>query len=71
MLISTIAIVEMTLLLPYTPLAVPFELVPLPAAVTGLMLLITPAYLVATEALKRWFYRCHGRRTRRVKGMGI
>lgn len=71
LLASTLVIFAVTLVLPYTPLAVPFELVPLPAAVMGLVLFITLAYLAATEALKRWFYRRHGRRTPRLRGMGL
>ena len=46
--------------LPYTPLGAAFQLVPLPAPVLGGLLLVTLAYVLASEGAKRWFYQTHG-----------
>ena len=57
MLIATALVAAFVLLLPYTPLAGPLELVPLPLGTTLLLLVIVAAYVVAAEFTKRWFYR--------------
>jgi Mg2+-importing ATPase len=53
---STLLVAAATLALPYTPLAAPFGLVPLPPGFLALLLAITAAYLLASEAAKRRFY---------------
>jgi Mg2+-importing ATPase len=54
---ATLAVAVLTILLPYTPAGPPFGLVPLPPVTLGLLLAITAAYLVASEVVKRSFYR--------------
>ena len=46
-----------TILLPYTPLAQPLGLVPLPARVLLPLRAITVGYLATSEVTKRFFYR--------------
>jgi Mg2+-importing ATPase len=53
----TLLMAGVTLLLPYSPLAEPFGLVPLPLLAMALLFAITAAYLFASEAAKRAFYR--------------
>ena len=54
----TLAIAALTLVLPYIGVvAVPFAFQPLPAAVLGVLLAITAAYVAATELVKRRYYR--------------
>jgi Mg2+-importing ATPase len=55
--VSSIAVALVTIALPYTPLAPPLELVPLPASLLAIILGITAAYVVATELTKRVFWR--------------
>jgi Mg2+-importing ATPase len=56
LLASTLLVAGTTLALPYTRLGAPFGLVPLPPGVLMLLLAITAAYLLASEAAKRQFY---------------
>ena len=42
---------------PYLPLTRVFGFVPLPPSLLGTIVLITIAYVAATELQKRWFYR--------------
>ncbi|MEP6478027.1 MAG: HAD-IC family P-type ATPase, partial [Rhodoglobus sp.] len=55
--LSSLAVAIVTVAIPYSPLAGPLELVPIPAPLLGAILLITVGYLVATEAMKRVFWR--------------
>jgi P-type Mg2+ transporter len=55
--LATLAIVLLTLLLPFTPLAGLLGFRPLPPAFYGWILLIIVAYIFSAEMAKRWFYR--------------
>jgi Mg2+-importing ATPase len=57
LLLSTMALVPVTVAIPYLPFAGIFGFVPLPAALLVAIVGITAAYLAATELQKRWFYR--------------
>ncbi|WP_305045868.1 magnesium-translocating P-type ATPase [Geoalkalibacter sp.] len=54
---ATLAVVAGTLTLPYTPLAGPLGMEPLPAYFLALIAGIVLLYIVAAEVTKRWFYR--------------
>jgi Mg2+-importing ATPase len=55
--IAMLAVVLITLALPYSPLSGPLGLVPLRASWLLILGLITVAYAAATELPKRLFYR--------------
>ncbi|MCY1031187.1 magnesium-translocating P-type ATPase [Corallococcus sp. BB11-1] len=57
LLVSTCAVVVLTLLLPFLPFARAFGLVPLPGALLLGIAVITGLYVAAVEAAKRVFYR--------------
>lgn len=57
MLGLTAAVAAFAIVLPYSPAAAWFDLVPLKPAILGSVLGITAAYLTATEAAKRWFFQ--------------
>jgi Mg2+-importing ATPase len=54
---STIAVIVLAFTIPYLPLTDVFGFVPIPGTLLGTIVLITVAYVVATELQKRWFYR--------------
>jgi Mg2+-importing ATPase len=54
---SIAAIAAAAILLPYAPVAAPLQLVRLPIDLLAGVVLLSVAYTVATEALKRWFFR--------------
>jgi Mg2+-importing ATPase len=54
---ATLAVIGVTMLLPWTPLGHLFGLVALPPAFPALLLLILCAYVGSAELAKRWFYR--------------
>jgi Mg2+-importing ATPase len=54
--LSTVAVMALTLALPFLPFAGYFDLVPLPLWLLGLLLLITALYVAATEMVKRRMY---------------
>jgi Mg2+-importing ATPase len=54
---STLAVVALTLTLPYLPGAAMFDFVPLPAGVLAAVLAISLLYILVTEWVKRRFYR--------------
>ncbi|ACO76509.1 cation-translocating P-type ATPase [Azotobacter vinelandii CA] len=56
LLSSTLAVMLLTLLLPYTPAGAWFDLVPLPPALLAMIGLITLLYAATSEAVKRRFY---------------
>lgn len=56
LLTSTLAVMLLTVLLPYTPAGSWFDLVPLPPALLAMIGLITLLYAAASEAVKRRFY---------------
>jgi Mg2+-importing ATPase len=57
LLASTIGVVVLAFAIPFLPLADVFGFVPLPGPLLGATVLITAAYVVATELQKRSFYR--------------
>jgi Mg2+-importing ATPase len=57
LLISTLAILGIALILPYTPLSGPLGFTPMPASFVLLLLAITGLYLMASEATKKYFYK--------------
>lgn len=59
---STLLVVGLTLLLPYSPLARPLGFVPLPASFLAVMGLVVLLYVVAAETAKSVFYRGEERR---------
>jgi Mg2+-importing ATPase len=54
---ATLAVVGLTLLLPYTPLRGPLGFVPLPPLFLAALLCIVVGYVVAAEVAKKVFYR--------------
>lgn len=58
---ATVAVVGLTLLLPWTPLGHLFGLVPLPPVFLALLAVILAAYVASAETAKGWFYRHLGR----------
>ena len=57
LLLATLAVVGVTLLLPWTPLGALFGFVPLPPIFLLLLAMILLAYIAAAEAMKKHFYR--------------
>ena len=57
LMLATLAIISLTLLLPYTPLAGVLGFQPLPPATLGTLGLIVLLYLLTAELAKRIFYR--------------
>jgi Mg2+-importing ATPase len=53
---STLAIIAITLVLPYLPFMSVFGFVPLPAPLMGSVLALTALYVVMTEVAKQYFY---------------
>jgi Mg2+-importing ATPase len=61
---STAAVALFALALPFIgPLARVFGFVALPAPVVAVLLAVVLAYVLATEATKRWFFARRGGRT--------
>lgn len=56
LLVSSVAVVILTLLLPYLPIGALFDFVPLPAPIMLLIIGITLAYVISAEAAKKFFY---------------
>lgn len=54
---SSVAIAAVTLVLPFTPLSEPLQLVPLPTELFALVLLVVLGYVGVTELAKRVFWR--------------
>ena len=54
--LSSLALLVVTLILPYTPLAAPLGLVAVPLTMLGALALITLGYVVATDLTKNPFY---------------
>jgi Mg2+-importing ATPase len=57
LLLSTLCLVPLALALPYLPGMALLDFVPLPASIVAMTVGVTAAYIVATEAVKRRFYR--------------
>ncbi|MEZ4766818.1 MAG: magnesium-translocating P-type ATPase [Caldilineales bacterium] len=62
LILLTVAVVIATVALPYTPLAAPLGLAPLPPVYLLAIAAIVAAYLVSAELAKRWFYQREARR---------
>ncbi len=60
LLTTTFLVAGTTIFLPYTPLGELFGFVPLPVGFVALLLVITGAYLLASELVKGWFFRRFG-----------
>jgi Mg2+-importing ATPase len=58
---STIVLIVVTMAIPYLPLAIVLGFVPLSAALLTSLAAITILYVIATETMKRWFYRNENR----------
>ena len=72
LLLATLGIVAATLALPYTPLAAPLELHPVPPVFLLALAAILALYVACAELTKHWFYRHagNGRATQRAAGHG-
>lgn len=57
LLYSTLALIGVTIAIPYVPFVRVLGFVPLPAGTVAVLAMITAAYVGAAEAAKRWFYR--------------
>jgi Mg2+-importing ATPase len=57
LLVSTVAMIPLTMAIPYLPHAGIVGFVPIPAAIVGLLVAITCLYMLAAELLKASFYR--------------
>jgi Mg2+-importing ATPase len=62
LLLATAVVVAATIVLPWTPVAAPFDFQPLPAVYLVAIAAIVGAYVVTAEAAKPWFYRRHNLR---------
>ncbi|MEM3423667.1 MAG: magnesium-translocating P-type ATPase, partial [Nitrososphaeria archaeon] len=62
LLLSSIAIIAFTLIIPYTPLGEIFRFVKPPVTFYMVLAAILGAYLALVEIVKRWFYRRYGYR---------
>ena len=61
--VATVLVIIGTLILPYSPLAAPLGLGPLPPVYLLFIGVIVLAFLVTAEITKRWFFRREARRT--------
>jgi Mg2+-importing ATPase len=57
LLFSSLSIVGVALIMPFTPLGALFEFVPPPLAFFIILALIIAAYLTLVEIVKKWFYK--------------
>jgi Mg2+-importing ATPase len=57
LLVSTLILIPVTFAIPYLPYVGVLGFVPPPATLLAVLLGVTMLYVVATELLKRWFYR--------------
>jgi P-type Mg2+ transporter len=57
LLMSTIGVLAFAFVIPFLPFARALGFVPLPAPLLGTIVVITTAYVTATELQKHWFYR--------------
>lgn len=56
-----LALIVVTLLIPYLPLVSVVDLVPIPPTLVATLVVITVAYVAAAEVTKHWFYRANPR----------
>ncbi|MHB1463343.1 MAG: magnesium-translocating P-type ATPase [Armatimonadota bacterium] len=59
LLIGVLAVVIIACVLPYTPIGLLLKFTPLPAALVGVIALLSVTYLMLMQAVKLWFYRRH------------
>ena len=59
LLLSTVVLVPAAFLIPFLPGAQTLGFVPMPAGLMASLVIITAAYVIATERLKASFYRRH------------
>ena len=52
---TSLAVVALAVVLPFTPVGRIFDFVPIPASFWGVLALLVVAYLVLAEGAKRWF----------------
>ena len=57
LLVSTLALIALTLAIPYLPFAGLLSFVPLPRSLLAALCAITVLYVAATELAKQWFFR--------------
>jgi len=57
LVISTVAVAALALAIPYLPLVGVLGFAPLASPLLAGLVVVTAAYVLATELLKRWFYR--------------
>jgi Mg2+-importing ATPase len=57
LLVSTIALIVFTLLIPYLPFIALLGFVPVPGPMMATVCAITGLYVLAAEGTKRWFFR--------------
>lgn len=57
LLVSTLGLVVLVPAMPYLPFVGSLGFVPIPPALTAMLLGITACYVLAAEVAKRWFYR--------------
>ena len=55
--ITSLGVVALAIILPFTPLASVLGFAPLPLRFIALLLGLTVIYLALVEMVKRWFYR--------------
>jgi len=70
---TSLAVVAAAVAIPFTPVGTWFSFVVPPPALLGIIASLTAAYLVAVEAVKRWFLRRHpvGEASRSVTTSGL
>jgi Mg2+-importing ATPase len=54
---STVALILVTMAIPYLPVSLVLGFVPLSTPILASLALITVLYVIATEVMKQWFYR--------------
>ena len=59
LIVTSLSALAVAVALPYSPLAHWLGFVPLPADVMGALALVTVIYLIAVNAVKRWFFARH------------
>lgn len=57
LVLTSLTVVVVALVLPFTPIGIELGFEPLPPAFFAILVPLVVSYLVAVEAVKRWFYR--------------
>ena len=66
LLLSTLSVVAVAFLLPYTPLGVIFKFSPPPIAFYPALAGLIAAYLILTEVVKKWFLKRNAYRLEQI-----